>query len=124
MSSTIFIIGIFALLCLCLAIVIGFLVGFAVKSAHQSKTRANQKRSKLRISQNLGESAQKQPKPRISQNLGESAVSKTIVSHFPPPHYHLLNNITIPFRDGTTQIDHILVSTKGIFVIETKNYSG
>jgi hypothetical protein len=35
-----------------------------------------------------------------------------------------LNNVTIPFQDGTTQIDHILLSTKGIFVIETKNYSG
>jgi len=38
--------------------------------------------------------------------------------------YHQLNNVTIPTRDGTTQIDHIIVSRYGIFVIETKTMSG
>lgn len=61
---------------------------------------------------------------RVRQNRGEASVRKAIVSNFKPPNFHLLNNITVPFQDGTTQIDHILVSTKGIFVIETKNYSG
>ena len=60
----------------------------------------------------------------LSQNRGEAAVRRTIVSSFPPPNYHLLNNITLAFQSGTTQIDHILISTKGIFIIETKNYSG
>lgn len=77
----------------------GFLVGFAIKSYHQSVVRT-------------------------SQNRGEASVQQVIVANFLPPEYHLLNNITIPFQDGTTQIDHILISTKGIFVIETKNYSG
>jgi hypothetical protein len=41
------------------------------------------------------------------------------------PGTHVLNNVTLRLSDGsTTQIDHILLSTKGIFVIETKNYSG
>ena len=35
-----------------------------------------------------------------------------------------LHNIILYTRDGTTQIDHILVSETGIFVIETKNMSG
>ena len=61
---------------------------------------------------------------RVRQNQGEASVRKAVVSDFKPPNFHLLNNITVPFQDGTTQIDHILVSTKGIFVIETKNYSG
>jgi hypothetical protein len=39
--------------------------------------------------------------------------------------YFILNNITIPSTKGkTTQIDHIVVSEYGIFVIETKNYKG
>ena len=38
--------------------------------------------------------------------------------------YHLLKNITLPTEDGTTQIDHIIVSTYGIFVVETKNMKG
>jgi hypothetical protein len=38
--------------------------------------------------------------------------------------YHLLRDITLPSGDGTTQIDHILVSEYGIFVIETKYMRG
>jgi len=65
-----------------------------------------------------------QYRPQAAQNRGEASVRKTIVSNFQSPEFHLLNNITVPFQDGTTQVDHILVSTKGIFIIETKNYSG
>lgn len=38
--------------------------------------------------------------------------------------YRELNNVTIPTPDGTTQIDHVIVSRYGIFVIESKNMSG
>ena len=38
--------------------------------------------------------------------------------------YRQINNVTIPTPDGTTQIDHIIVSRYGIFVIETKNMNG
>src|SRR5690242_5476915 len=61
---------------------------------------------------------------RTNQNRGESSVHHLIVSNFKAPMFHLLNNVTLPFQDGTTQIDHILVSTKGVFVIETKHYMG
>lgn len=39
--------------------------------------------------------------------------------------YHRLNNITLPLSNGgSTQIDHVIVSVHGIFVIETKHYKG
>ncbi len=39
--------------------------------------------------------------------------------------YHRINNVTLPLAGGgSTQIDHIIVSRYGIFVIETKNYKG
>lgn len=38
--------------------------------------------------------------------------------------YRELNNVTIPTQDGSTQIDHVIVSRFGIFVIEAKNMSG
>lgn len=38
--------------------------------------------------------------------------------------YHMIHNVTLPTLDGTTQIDHVLVSQFGIFVIETKNMAG
>lgn len=38
--------------------------------------------------------------------------------------YITLNDILLPTNYGTTQIDHVVVSPYGIFVIETKNYKG
>lgn len=38
--------------------------------------------------------------------------------------YKLLNNILVKRGTKTSQIDHILIGKKGIFVIETKDYSG
>lgn len=43
----------------------------------------------------------------------------------PKTDYKRLNNVTLKrIEGGTTQIDHIVVSRFGIFVIETKNYRG
>ena len=38
--------------------------------------------------------------------------------------YRSFHNLTLPTRDGTTQIDHVIVSKFGVFVIETKNLKG
>jgi len=38
--------------------------------------------------------------------------------------YHSLNNVTLQTSNGTVQIDHVIVSRFGIFVIEAKNYQG
>jgi len=38
--------------------------------------------------------------------------------------YQLLKNVTLPTEDGSTQIDHVIVSVYGIFVVETKNMKG
>jgi hypothetical protein len=38
--------------------------------------------------------------------------------------YHLIKNVTIPADEGTTQIDHVIVSRFGVFVVETKNLRG
>lgn len=58
------------------------------------------------------------------QNRGESRVSKTIQATFSSPDFHLLSHITLKLKDGTTQIDHILVSRFGVFVVETKDFNG
>ena len=58
------------------------------------------------------------------QNHGEALMSRAVQTYFGPPDYHLLNHVTLQLKDGTTQIDHILVSRFGVFVIETKNYKG
>jgi restriction system protein len=38
--------------------------------------------------------------------------------------YRSINNVTIPTANGTTQIDHVIVSKYGVFVVETKNIKG
>lgn len=38
--------------------------------------------------------------------------------------YNRFHNVILPSSNGTTQIDHILVSIYGIFIVETKNKSG
>ena len=38
--------------------------------------------------------------------------------------YKIIKNVTLPAEGGTTQIDHIIVSQYGVFVIETKNMKG
>jgi hypothetical protein len=58
------------------------------------------------------------------QNRGEALLSRVARTNFGPPDYHLMNHVTLQLKDGTTQIDHILVSRFGVFVIETKHHKG
>ena len=59
----------------------------------------------------------------INQSAGEALVANAIEASLPQPRV-LLNNVTLPAETGSTQIDHVLITTTGIFVIETKHYSG
>jgi hypothetical protein len=56
------------------------------------------------------------------QNIGEAMVAE-VLDNIPGLHM-LINNVTLQTTDGTTQIDHIYITEGGIFVIETKHYSG
>lgn len=58
------------------------------------------------------------------QNHGEALLSRVVLSSFAPPDYHLLNHVTLRVNNGTTQVDHIIISRFGVFVIETKDYKG
>lgn len=61
---------------------------------------------------------------RQSQNVGEELVRKLMLNNLDLNSWYLFNNVTLPCGIGTTQIDHILVSRFGVFVIETKHYKG
>lgn len=56
--------------------------------------------------------------------FGEWIVNFIIKSNFKQPDYFLFKNVLLATEDGTTQVDHILLSRFGIFVIETKNMKG
>ena len=62
--------------------------------------------------------------PKVKGRIGERAVRSVIGKDLDEETYIEFHDLIIPSRSGTTQIDHIYVSIFGIFVIETKNYTG
>jgi len=62
--------------------------------------------------------------PKVKGYFGETAV-KVHLSRLNKKQYKTIHDVLIPNSKGiTSQIDHIVVSPYGIFVIETKNYKG
>ena len=57
---------------------------------------------------------------KIKGYMGEKAVVAKF-SGLSEMQYKILNDVMLRTEYGTTQIDHIVVSVYGIFVIETKN---
>ena len=63
-------------------------------------------------------------KAERSGRRGEKIVAKQLAT-LKKKDFIILNDLMIPSSNGrTSQIDHVVVSTKGIFVIETKNHAG
>ncbi len=65
----------------------------------------------------------KKAEPRVFGYFGEQRV-KLILEELDPEEYLVLNDLLLKNGDHTTQIDQVVVSRFGIFVIEMKNYSG
>ena len=61
--------------------------------------------------------------PKFKGKSGEDKVSGKL-KKLNKKEYKILNNILLANGNLTTQIDHIVISKSGIFVIETKNYKG
>ena len=64
-------------------------------------------------------------RPRLRGAFGETLLAGVLRRRLDASIYHVLNDIYLPLDDGsTTQIDHVVVSPFGVFVIETKTYKG
>ena len=61
-------------------------------------------------------------KPKIKGFIGEYMVSTKL--SFLSGEYHVFDNVYLENNGFSTQIDHVIISPYGIFVIETKNYKG
>jgi hypothetical protein len=61
--------------------------------------------------------------PRILGKVGEYKVSRTL-RWLNRKDYKVYNDIYLKVKGNTSQIDHLVLSIYGIFVIETKNYKG
>jgi restriction system protein len=56
--------------------------------------------------------------------LGEKMTTLAMWAMLDKNVYRRVDNVIVNTPNGTTQIDHVLVSVYGIFVIETKNIRG
>lgn len=61
--------------------------------------------------------------PKIKGTLGEYKVSLKL-KRLSKRKYIVINDLLLKKGDRTTQIDHVVISKSGIFIIETKNYKG
>jgi hypothetical protein len=63
--------------------------------------------------------------PSVKGWFGEKLVEWAL-KRLPATDYHVFHDLYFPRPDGkgTTQVDHLVVSRFGLFVIETKNYQG
>lgn len=74
----------------------------------------------------IAKSIRKNNKKPNRENAGETKVRQYLAQYCKENNdAYALHNVTLRLSDGgTTQIDHILISKKGIFVIETKHFDG
>ena len=62
-------------------------------------------------------------KPRIKGAIGESKVAFRL-KLLNKKEFKVIHNILLKSEGWSSQIDHVIVSIYGVFVIETKNYKG
>lgn len=61
-------------------------------------------------------------KPKIKGYIGEKTIN--LILNRLPEEYKILKDILIKTESGSSQIDHIVISKYGVFVLETKSYKG
>lgn len=61
--------------------------------------------------------------PEVKGKVGEMIVANYL-SQLPANEYHVFNDVLLEIGNTSCQIDHVVISKCGIFVIETKNYGG
>ena len=62
--------------------------------------------------------------PRFKGKLGEKATNLGLKLRLNPASYKIIEDIRVSDSMGSTQIDLVVVSQHGIFVIEVKNFKG
>ncbi len=56
--------------------------------------------------------------------IGEKKTAFFLWASLDKKTYHIFHNIILPSKNGTTQIDHLIISIYGLFIVETKNKKG
>jgi hypothetical protein len=56
--------------------------------------------------------------------IGEKKTAFRLWFSLPNKSYHRYHDLLLPSKNGTTQIDHLIISVYGLFIVETKNKDG
>ena len=56
---------------------------------------------------------------KVGENRGKAVIGETIEGV-----QYVINDLFLERKGKSSQIDHIVINPRGVFVIETKNYSG
>lgn len=56
--------------------------------------------------------------------FGEFSTEYALTNHHLPGELVVLKNVYVPYQGRTSEIDLLMIHEKGIFVFESKNYSG
>lgn len=109
-----------------LIIVVGLVVLVSELSKKEKSTKVQPKKPKQNVKQhninNYVPSDEHQRKANRKGELGEYKIDLQLEQM--PKEFKSISDVLIRTKRGLTQIDHILISPVGIFVIETKNYMG
>lgn len=62
--------------------------------------------------------------PRYRGDIAESRVRRILAQGLDKKNYTVLNDVVVPFGGGTIEIDHVVISKFGIFVIESQYARG
>ena len=62
--------------------------------------------------------------PTVRGRFGEFRVERALRAGLDSDEYRIYGDVILPSLEDTTQIDHVVVSRFGVFVIETKNLRG
>ena len=62
--------------------------------------------------------------PFLGKGKRGELIAASFLSSLPEKEYLIINDLMLKNGDYTSQIDHVVVSKCGVFVIETKNYQG
>lgn len=110
-----------------IVIIVGFLIilfcMFVVEGIHTDSEDEAKKNKQPKLKR-LTPEEEKERKTTLKGKIGEQIVKVAVLSKLNPRDYRYFHNLIVPTDNGTTQIDNIIVSRFGIFVVEAKYFQG
>ncbi|WP_416192698.1 nuclease-related domain-containing protein [Neisseria sp. CCUG12390] len=100
------------------------LIVFLLNGSSAAKPRKKYRDSQYARKPNPKSSLSREEKTQLKGAIGEQIIKVEVLSKLDPSRYRYFHNLIVPIGNGSTQIDNIIVSPYGIFVVEAKYFQG